>query len=58
MYSKSLEINPHPYMAFYNRGVLYEGIGDMENARNDYMRAIEIKPNWDVPKKRLEALGN
>lgn len=33
--------------AFFNRGYSYELMGDFVNARKDYLRALEITPNYE-----------
>ncbi len=42
-----------PEKAYYNRALAYEGLDDMKAAYFDYQRALELKPDWDQPKKEL-----
>ncbi|WP_293347462.1 MULTISPECIES: serine protease [unclassified Microcoleus] len=42
-YTKSIEIQPHPY-PYVNRGSLYGGKGDYDNALKDYNEAIKLDP--------------
>ncbi|MBU1374323.1 MAG: hypothetical protein KKE02_21625 [Alphaproteobacteria bacterium] len=42
-----------PEKAYYNRALAYEGLDEMKAAYFDYQKAIELKPEWDQPKKEL-----
>jgi tetratricopeptide (TPR) repeat protein len=42
-----------PEKAFFNRGLAYEGLGDIKAAYKDYSRAAELKPEWLAPKTEL-----
>ncbi|MGB8686007.1 MAG: tetratricopeptide repeat protein [Microcoleus sp.] len=50
-YTKSIEIQPHPYV-YNNRGNVYYGKGDKDNALKDYNEAIKLDP------KSAKAYGN
>jgi tetratricopeptide (TPR) repeat protein len=39
--------------AYFNRALAYEGLDDMRSAYLDYQKALELKPDWDVPKREL-----
>ncbi len=39
--------------AYYNRALAYEGLDDMKAAYLDYQKAIEIRPEWEPPRKEL-----
>lgn len=42
-----------PEKAYYNRALAHEGLDDMKAAYFDYQKAVELKPDWDQPKKEL-----
>ena len=42
-----------PEKAYYNRALANEGLDDMKAAYFDYLKASELKPDWDAPKKEL-----
>lgn len=46
-YSKAIEMDiKESHVAFLNRGLAYEGIGDKGQAEADYRQALEFKPQW------------
>jgi tetratricopeptide (TPR) repeat protein len=42
-----------PEKAYFNRALAFEGLDDMKAAYLDYMKALELKPDWDMPQKEL-----
>lgn len=42
-----------PEKAYFNRALANEGLDDMKAAYFDYRKALELKPDWDAPKKEL-----
>ena len=51
---KGLTLNPdEPEKAYYNRALAWEGLDDMQAAWRDYSKALELKPDWDAPRKEL-----
>lgn len=42
-----------PEKAWYNRGLAQEGLGDVSGAYRSYVRAAELKPDWDAPRREL-----
>jgi len=44
-YTKSIEIQPHPY-AYHNRGIAYYKKGEKNNALKNYDEAIRLKPDY------------
>ena len=42
-----------PEKAYFNRALAYEGLDDLKAAYYDYQKAVELKPEWDAPKKEL-----
>ncbi|MBL8553358.1 MAG: hypothetical protein JNL41_03700 [Phenylobacterium sp.] len=52
--NKALELGvDEPEKAYYNRALAYEGLDNMKAAYFDYQKAVELKPEWDMPKKEL-----
>ncbi len=55
-FSKAVEIDPKAVNAYYNRGLAYELSGNETEARNDYNKALEIAPNYDLAVEALNKL--
>ncbi|HET6766768.1 MAG TPA: tetratricopeptide repeat protein, partial [Chitinophagaceae bacterium] len=55
-FSKAIELDTRPVHFLY-RGMLRQKVGDIEGAKTDYRRVLQIAPNNDEAAKRLEALG-
>jgi tetratricopeptide (TPR) repeat protein len=52
--NKALELGvEEPEKAYYNRALAYEGLDDAKSAYFDYQKALELKPQWDMPMKEL-----
>jgi tetratricopeptide (TPR) repeat protein len=52
--NRGLELTPEePARAYYNRGIANEELGNVRAAYNDYRRASELAPNWDMPRTEL-----
>ena len=39
--------------AYYNRAIAYEEVGRVKEAYYDYLKASELKPDWEQPKMQL-----
>lgn len=51
---KGLSLGPEePEKAYYNRGLANEGLADVKAAYFDYLKATELKPDWDPPRREL-----
>lgn len=46
-FTKVIELKPEYTDAWYNRGFAYELQKDAENSRKDYMKALELTPNYE-----------
>ncbi len=46
----------NPARLYYRRGWAYEAIGDWEQAIDDYRRAVDLAPGWDLAKADFERL--
>lgn len=56
-YARSLELDIRDQGAVhYNLGLAHEKLGQADAARRNYERALEIKPDWLLPRRRLEAM--
>lgn len=42
-----------PAKAWYNRGLVQEGLGDAPGAYHDYRKAQDLAPDWALPAKQL-----
>ncbi len=42
-----------PEKSYYNRAIAKERTGDVTGAYYDYLKASELKPDWDAPKTEL-----
>jgi tetratricopeptide (TPR) repeat protein len=52
--NKGLELGPEEVeKAYYNRALAYEGLDDAKSAYFDYLRALEIKPDWTTARQQL-----
>lgn len=51
---RGLSMNPEePEKAYFNRALANEGLDDMKAAYLDYMKALELAPNWEAPRHEL-----
>ena len=44
---------PEPEKTYYNRGIAQEELGHIREAYNDYLKAAELMPAWEDPKREL-----
>jgi len=42
-----------PWRAYFNRAVAREHLGQIREAYEDYMKAAELKPDWELPRTEL-----
>lgn len=51
---RGLALGPEePEKAYYNRALANEGLDDLQAAYLDYMKALELAPGWDAPRREL-----
>jgi len=43
--------------AYYNRGLTFESLGDVQNAAEDYKKALSIHPRYELAQKGLERVS-
>lgn len=56
-YSRALRLGvPVSQVAYYNRGMAFEYMGDLARAERDYRQAIKLAPKWGKPRARLDIL--
>ena len=52
--NKAIELGvEEPEKAYFNRALANEGLDDMKAAYLDYMKALELAPNWEAPRHEL-----
>ena len=57
-YDKSLEFDfPKAHVAFLNKGIVYESQGNLEQAKINYMAALERFEDWPSALKKLERVN-
>ena len=57
-YNKALEMGvPQQSVAYLNRGMAYEKLGRLEEAKTDYLQAIELSPDWKQAQSKLERVN-
>ncbi len=44
---------PEPARAHFNRGIAHEELGHVREAYQDYLKASELNPEWEEPKREL-----
>ncbi|MGB9722421.1 MAG: tetratricopeptide repeat protein [Chloroflexia bacterium] len=54
---EALQAAPEDARLYNNAGVVAREQGDLEAARQYFARAVELAPDWDLPRKNLEALS-
>ncbi|VAV96853.1 hypothetical protein MNBD_ALPHA06-281, partial [hydrothermal vent metagenome] len=42
-----------PANVYYNRAIVYEHIGETTKAYFDFKKAVELRPNWNLPQIEL-----
>ena len=42
------------FAAYYNRAIARENTGDLPGAYNDFQKALELKPGWELAEKQLD----
>ena len=57
-FTKAINADPSYYKAVYNRGLAYEKLGDVINAKKDYREALRLKPNYDKAIEGLNRIEN
>jgi len=46
------------HIAYFNRAMAYEKLGDFASAETDYKAVMELRPDWSLPQARLQQLQN
>ena len=56
-YTRAIELEfSKQHIAYFNRGLTYEKLGEFDNAEADYRRALELYPDWYRARNKLERL--
>jgi tetratricopeptide (TPR) repeat protein len=53
-YSRAIEANPAYPEAWYNRGICYEAVGNLEAAANDFREALKLRPAYPPAEEGLK----
>jgi tetratricopeptide (TPR) repeat protein len=53
-FTEAIKLNPNYAEAYYNRGYCYELIGEIEAARGDYQKALQVQTNF---RKAIDGLN-
>ena len=51
-----LRVNPNHVLALFRMGICYQSLGDVRNAEEYYRRTLQISPDFEEAKTRLEKL--
>lgn len=57
-FSQALNADPKYAEAYYARGVCYEELKDVSNAKADYQMCLQLKPNYEPAVEALNSLGD
>jgi tetratricopeptide (TPR) repeat protein len=55
-YDDAINANPDYAEAYYNRGLCYEALGNIANAKQDYDKALSLRSGYELALKGLERL--
>lgn len=55
-FEKSLQYYPYYIQAYYNIGLCYENLEDIESAEKNYKKALEIDPQYDAAARGLSRI--
>ena len=56
-YTRALELGlEKDHIAHFNRAMAYEHLRNFDGAKADYQRAMELAPEWFMPRVRLDSL--
>ena len=54
-YNRAIELGTKDaHAAYYNRGLAYEALSDLDNAYADFVQATFIRPEWEMALERIE----
>ncbi len=56
MFDKAIEINPRYIDAWHNRGLTYEGLKNYPKARENFKKALELDPTYDLSAEAMDRL--
>lgn len=56
LFDKAIAIEPSFVEAYSNKAYCYEQLGETGNARSNYLKALELRPNYDIAVKGLNRL--
>ena len=57
-YNKALDVGlTQESVAYLNRGMAYEKLGKLQQAKTDYLQAIQLSPDWKQAQNKLERVN-
>ena len=56
-YSEAIRLDPNGASHYYDRGVVYEAMGQLDRAKMDFAKAVELAPKWRKPREKLAQYG-
>ena len=56
-YTRAIELNlSQLYVVYYDRGLAYEKMGELDKAEADYRKSLELMPGWGRAQEKLDRL--
>ena len=56
-YTRAIELNlTQQYVVYYNRGLAYEKMGELDKAEADYRKSLKLMPGWNRAQEKLDRL--
>lgn len=55
-FNKALDLSPKNYLVYISKGRIYEENKKIEEAKEEYIKALEIYPNYEGLKEKIESL--
>ncbi|MEO0097704.1 MAG: tetratricopeptide repeat protein [candidate division WOR-3 bacterium] len=55
VFKEALKIK-EDYLIYYQLGIAYEGLNEIDKAKEMYRKSLELKPDFDEANKRLDEL--
>jgi len=57
-FTQAIRCDSNYLEAYYNRGISFENLGDIDHAAADYRKALAIYPKYELARKGLERVRN
>ncbi len=56
IWKKALKLSPADPQIWYNMGIAYESLNDLNNAKNCFQKVLELQPDNKQAKEHLEEI--